>query len=168
MELFTENLMLRPVDITDIDEVARVKKNEKGGTISLEEAREAIEEMQNNHTKNKPGYIYNLCFAVFEKGKNKIIGWCGFDGRLYNRFDIFYSIDPMYRNRGYATQCAKKLLSYAFDEVRLPYVHGGCDKNNTAAFKIMSKIGMVQNAFVPETGDPLFFIDEAMYRALVI
>ena len=161
MTLYTSNLILSTVETSDVEEVARMWEFEKG-SISMDEARKAIEYMQNNHKKNKMSYIYHLCFAVFEKGKNTIIGWCGLDGKTVGKLYIFYLIDAAYRNRGFATQCAAKLLSYAFDEVHVPFVNGGCDKNNISSYKVMMKIGMKQNAF-EDNGDPLFFIDDELY-----
>jgi len=164
MELYTKDLILRTVTDNDIEEVARMWEFEQGG-ISTEEARKAIENMQNNHKKNKIGHIYHLCFAVFEKGENVILGWCGLDGKTDGKLYIFYLIDSGFRNRGYATQCAGKLLSYAFDEARAPFVNGGCDKNNIASYRVMEKIGMIQNAF-EDNGDPLFFMDDSLYRKI--
>ena len=80
MELFTNDLLLKTVINDDINEVARMWNFEKG-SISLQEAQEAIDYMQDNHQKNYTGYIYHICFAIFEKGKNSIIGWCGLDGK---------------------------------------------------------------------------------------
>jgi RimJ/RimL family protein N-acetyltransferase len=162
MELYTKDLILKTVTVNDIEEVARMWAFEKG-SISMDEAQKAIEYMQNNHKQNKMGYIYHLCFAVFEKGKNSIIGWCGLDGKSTGKLHIFYLIDGNYRNKGFATQCATKLLSYAFDEVQVPYINGGCDKNNIASYKVMEKVGMKQNGF-EDNGDPLFFIDDKLYH----
>ena len=164
MELFTSDLLLRTVEDSDIKEVARMWEFQKGD-ISLDEAKSAIEYMKNNHAQNKVGYIYHLCFAVFEKGGNKIIGWCGLDGKIADKLFIFFSIAEEYRNKGYATQSAERLLAYAFDEARVPFVNGGCDKNNIASFKVMAKIGMSQSGF-EENGDPLFYIDDTLYRTL--
>ena len=162
MELLTPDLLLKTVTDDDIREVARMWAFE-AGEISPEDAKKAIDYMQDNHKKNKRGYIHHLCFAVYEINQDSIIGWCGLDGETEGKLHIFYLIDKNYRSKGYATQCAAKLLSYAFGEVGIPYVNGGCDKDNIASFKVMEKIGMTQNAF-EENGDPLFYIDSAMYR----
>lgn len=164
MELYTNDLVLRIVTVNDIEEVARMWEIEKG-TISIEEAKKAIDYMQNNHEKNRVGYIYHACFAVFEKDKNIIIGWCGLDGKSDENLDIFYSIDANYRNKGFATQCGERLLSYAFDEAKVPFVNGGCNKDNIASYKVLKKIGMVQNN-LESNDDPLFFIDDKTYHTL--
>ena len=164
MTLYTNSLTLRTVEMSDIEEVARMWEFEKGA-ISTDEALKAIEYMQGNHKQNKLGSIYHLCFAVFEKGSDKIIGWCGLDGKTSGKLHIFYLIDKAYRNKGYATQCAEKLISYAFDEACVPYVNGGCDQDNTASYKVMVKIGMKQNGFEANR-DPLFYMDEELYRLM--
>ena len=163
MELHTASLTLRTVDASDIKEVARMW-DWQNGQISAEKAKEAVLRMQDNHMKNKQGYIYHLCLAVYEKGGNCIIGWWGLDGQcLPGNTVLFYSIHSDYRNKGYATQCAGRLLSYAFCEIGISSISGGCDKNNLASFRVMKKIGMKQNAF-EDNGDPLFFIDKETYQ----
>lgn len=159
LELRTDDLLLRTVVDDDIDEVARMWKFEQG-EISSDEAKKAIEYMQNNHKQNRTGFIKHLCFAIFEKGKNSIIGWCGIDGT-----DIFYLIDSAYRNKGYATQCALKLLEYAFEVAKIERVFGGCDKDNISSFKVLTKSGMVIFE-IEENGDPRFFIDNDIYEKI--
>lgn len=76
---------------------------------------------------------------------------------------IFYIIDKKYRNKGYATQAARAILQYAFNQVQLEYVYGGCDKNNTASFKVMCNIGM-KNYGIVDNENPRFRIDKANYN----
>lgn len=170
MKLYTNDLLLKTVNNDDIDEVARIGEFEKG-SISLQEAQRAVENMQNNHKLNHSGYIYHICFAIYEKGKNNIIGWCGLDGtnpnpENPNRTEIFYMIEKQYRNKGYATQCASILLEYAFEVVGLPYVNGGCSKNNLASRSVMEKAGMLLYEFDEESGGPSFYIDKDIYNKL--
>ena len=166
LELHTGELLLRTVTDDDIDEVSRMWKFEQG-SISLREAKEAVEYMQNNHKQNRTGFIYHLCFAIFEEGKDNIIGWCGLDGKPEqdnpDRMEIFYLIDEAYRNKGYATQCALKLLEHAFEVAKIERVFGGCDKDNISSFKVLSKSGMVLFKF-EDNGDPKFFIDKDIYE----
>ena len=168
MELYTNSLLLKTVTDEDIDEVARMWEFEKE-IISLSKAQEAIVYMQTNHKRNYTGNIYHLCFAVYEKGENNIIGWCGLDGKpdpeIPDKMEIFYMIDKDYRNKGYATQCALKLLEYAFETSKIKKVFGGCDKNNISSFKVLSKCGMVLFK-IRENGDPQFFIDNEVYEKL--
>ena len=111
------------------------------------------------HRRVRRGQIKYLCFAVYEKGKSDRIGWCGLDSlRVPGQTAIFYIIDELYRRKGYATQCARKLISYAFEETNLQRVNGGCAKENHASRKIMENIGMILVGH-EENGDPLFCIE---------
>ena len=158
MELHTEGLLLRTVTMEDMEEVARMWEFEKG-SVSKEEAQGAIAYMQNNHKQNHPGHIHHVCLAVFEKGGESIIGWCGLDGQCNpGQIEIFYMIDKEHRNKGYATQCAKKLIEYAFEDAGIERIHGGCFKDNIPSFRVMIKAGMIQCA-ARENGDPLFYLD---------
>ena len=165
MELQTTSLTLRTVDAGDIGEVARMW-DWQNGMISAEQAKKVVAWMESNHKINKQGAIEHLCLAVYEKGERRIIGWCGLDGQCSpGKTVLFYSIHSDYQNKGYATQCAAKLLSYAFSQMDIPSISGGCDKDNRASFRVMEKIGMQQTAF-EDNGDPLFFLDRETYRRM--
>lgn len=163
LTLETKDLFLKTVTEMDIEEVSRMW-NYPNGSISLEDAQNAINYMCGNHRRNKTGEIYHLCFAVREtKVPEKIIGWCGLDGKIApGETVLFYVIDENYRGRGYATQCAAALLHYAFETAQVDRITGGCDKNNIPSYKVMTKIGMEQNEFT-DTGDPLFALDKETY-----
>ena len=162
IKIETGDLLLRTVSEEDIKEVARTF--EYPNEISLEKAEKAINGMINNHKQNKIGYIKHLCLAVCLKEKpDRIIGWCGLDGEIEkDKVVLFYIITDEYRRKGYATQCARALLKYAFETVKLDRVYGGCDKDNTPSYRIMTKIGMVQYGF-DENKNPQFFIDKEKF-----
>ena len=161
LELKTADLVLKTVTTGDVAEVARMWRYPEG-RISLTDALKAIHGMRSNHHQNRQEHIDHLCLAVFEQDSDTIIGWCGLDGKSAAGLSIFYSIDADYRNRGYATQCAERLLSYAFHEVNVPFINGGCDKDNIASYQVLKKIGMRQTG-VTDNGDPVFCIDRERY-----
>jgi RimJ/RimL family protein N-acetyltransferase/broad-specificity NMP kinase len=137
------------------------------GPVTIETARKAIHSMQENHNKNRFGHIHHLCFAIFEPENDRIIGWCGLDGQCVpGQIVIFYSIDSAYQNKGYATRCASKLLEYAFEDLGIDCVYGGCDKGNIASRRVMEKIGMKKDS-TDESGDPSFYIDKEIYNNFI-
>lgn len=148
MEFRTGDLVIRPVTEADLAEVARRWKLGKG-EITSAEARQAIDWMQQNHQQNRVGRLVHSCFAVFECGNDRIIGWCGLDGRSGTSVNLFYMIDAPYRRRGYATRCAQMMLSYGFELMELARIHGECAVDNLASQRILEKMSMKQ---VP--GDP--------------
>lgn len=156
VELHTNSLILRTMTAKDVLQVAKTW-DPKRGELSEQEALTVISTLQQNQARNQTGAVYHLCLAVCEKDyPETIIGWCGLDGRVgSNRPELFYRIEPKCRNKGYATECAKALLYYAFDVLGLKGVHGGCRKENAASARVMQKAGMEQYS-KEANGDPLF------------
>jgi len=162
MEMETDNLLLRTVTYYDLNEVARMWNFEKG-VISLDKAKEAIDWMKENHEKNKKGQIIHICFAIFEKDSDEIIGWCGLDGRHDDLVSIFYLIDKKYRRRGYATECASIILEYGFLRMGANRIDGKCNSKNIGSKKVLKKIGM-KNLGIDQDGSLHYFITLDSYR----
>ncbi len=157
MEFKTNDLILRTVTENDIKEIARMWEYPHETTI--DKAYEALKYMADTHSKNRQKSICHLCLGVFQKKElNVIIGWCGLDGEAeMGKTVLFYMIDEKYRNQGYATQCAMELINYAFEEMEYDIIYGGCAKSNVESYRVMQKVGMVQNSFY-ENGDYIFSV----------
>lgn len=167
MEFKLKDLTIRPVTHDDNNEVARMWEFEDR-EISYEEAQKAINWMLENHKQNQLHKIYHICFAIFYNGTNRIIGWCGLDGRNRNndnKLHIFYMIDKEYRRRGYATECAKKLLEFGFTNMAVDKIDGGCAKENVGSQKILEKIGMKRIKDI-EDGSPQYIMTSKDYSDL--
>lgn len=163
IELFTNDLILRTVTLEDIEEVARMWMYPNETTI--EEAYKALENMENNRKNNQPKEINHLCLGVFPKQAPKqIIGWCGLDGKAEaGKTVLFYMLDENYRNQGYATQCARELLRYAFEDMDYDIIYGGCVKDNIASYRVMQKSRMVQTSLYGN-GDYIFSMDKNHFQ----
>ena len=158
MKFLTNDLILRTVTDSDMEEIARMWEYPHEATA--DKAREALQNMEAAHRKNRKKSICHLCLGVFLKeAPDVIIGWCGLDGEAeVAKTVLFYMIDEKYRNRGYATQCVVELLRYAFEDMEYGMIYGGCAKSNAGSYRVMQKAGMLQSAFY-ENGDPVFSID---------
>lgn len=163
MELNTKDLILRTVTADDIEEIARMWRYPQ--QITLEDAQKALEKMELRHKKNRIKGIHHLCLAVFQKEEpSRIIGWCGWDGHISPEETVlFYSIAEEFRCRGYATQCAKELLRFVFEDMQYDIVYSGCAKENIASFRVMEKAGMRHNV-VYEDGGLGFYMDKEMFQ----
>lgn len=162
MELQTKELILRPVTENDLPEIARMWRYPE--TVTLEDARKVLEKMEQRHSKNRSKAICHLCLGVFRKeAPEKVIGWCGWDGQIApGELVLFYSIDAAFRCKGYATQCARELLRYAFEDMQYENVCGGCAKENIASFRVMEKAGMCHHE-VYDDGGLGFYMDKEMF-----
>jgi len=162
MKLFTNDLILRTVTEADIEEIAKMWKYPE--KVSIEEAHKALELMERRHSKNRMKAICHLCLGVFRKEEpKKLIGWCGLDGEISpDETVLFYIIAQEFRSRGYATQCAKELLRFAFEDMQYDIVYSACEKENHASFRVMEKAGMCHNV-IYEDGGLGFYMDKEMF-----
>ncbi len=56
--------------------------------------------------------------------------------------EVGYSIVPEYRNQGYATEMARGLIAWAFQEKDIKLVTAPCLDNNIGSIKVLEKVGM--------------------------
>jgi RimJ/RimL family protein N-acetyltransferase len=57
-------------------------------------------------------------------------------------YELFYSILPNFRGRGYATEASEAILSFGFEVVGLNRVVAIADRPNVASVRVLQKIGM--------------------------
>ncbi len=71
------------------------------------------------------------------------IGFCGF--WLFHQpaqLELLYGLVPHYWNRGLATEAARALLRFGFEEHGFTAITASTDVPNTASVRVMEKIGM--------------------------
>jgi ribosomal-protein-alanine N-acetyltransferase len=73
-----------------------------------------------------------------------LIGNCGIRlGKSGAPFgDLGYEISPAYWYRGYATEAARAMLDFGFEELGLHRVWAQCVPENVASRRVMEKLGM--------------------------
>ena len=144
-ELKTDHLILRPFSVCDMDDA-----HEYCDSLAYEE----YEEFDPNYTETfvkkcieYSGDTDRSCynFAIVLDGK--VIGGC--DLRVDNDLltaDAGWFIHKDYQNKGYATEAAKKMISYGFEYLGLHRVTAHCHVNNIRSRRVMEKIGMRREA----------------------
>ena len=82
-------------------------------------------------------------FAVIERSSGELIGYCGLK-RLdeTEEIEIYYGFPKTFWGKGYATEAARAVLKFAFDEANLPRVVGVTNPKNTASQRVLQKIGL--------------------------
>jgi RimJ/RimL family protein N-acetyltransferase len=136
-------MILRTVTMEDVDDVARGWRMD-GEPIPCLEARERVQSMIDNHSRNVPGSLHHLCLAMVAREGGEIIGWCGLDHQDKSAPHpvLFYLLKEEHRGRGLATEAAVALLRYGFSELGLAQIDGGAAADNAASKRVMEKIGM--------------------------
>ena len=143
---YTNRLIIRKYNKSDIDAYLNVIKNEK-----IYKTTYAIPKNYSRVQAEKWFKLLNIAFrnglsyefGIFDKTFNNYIGNCGIINVNKKLFSgaISYFIDPNFWNNGYASEATKKMLDFAFYELFLMRVSGSCMSTNPASRRVMEKNG---------------------------
>jgi RimJ/RimL family protein N-acetyltransferase len=164
MMIKTKRLIIRKflakdaLDLYEYLSLESVYEYEPGGPIDLEEANSLVEGRA----------ITDNFYAVELAEEGKMIGHLYFqqqEPKEFMTWEIGYIFNPRYYRKGYATEAARALIEYAFDNFATHRIIGKCNPNNIASCRVLEKIGMIregtfrQKAFFRRdaAGEPLWF-----------
>lgn len=103
---------------------------------SLEHARKFLTEAIANRIARK-----NLGFAIFRKSELiGSIGFVGFDWKA-GKTEIGYWIDKSAEGRGIITRACRRLIDYAFDELKLNRIEIRCSAENERSSAVPERLG---------------------------
>ncbi len=115
----TERLHFRLVDVSDFDHWINFFKDPSSFAHWVEERQNPEIECRQWYEKQFNRYQANLggMNSLVEKSTGELIGYSGLlvqyvDGK--EELEVAYSLLPDYRNKGYATEAAKKCCDHAF------------------------------------------------------
>lgn len=101
-------------------------------------------------------------FAAEEIATGELIGWVGlavpaFLPEIMPTVEIGWRLRRSSWGRGYATEAAREVLAFAFDEAGLERVVSVCHVDNHASTRVMAKLGMTfdRTTHVPAHGQPV-------------
>ena len=147
MQLETDRLVLREFVEDDIAAVLAYQQTEeyqrlrRRDTYTLEEAREFVGTFIAWQSET-PRLRYQL--AVSLESTPILIGTCGIRVQKPEAGEatIGYELDPAYWGHGYATEAAARMLTFAFQDLRMPRVVAWCHVDNTGSMRVLEKLGM--------------------------
>jgi [ribosomal protein S5]-alanine N-acetyltransferase len=92
-------------------------------------------------------------FALVQRIDNAVVGSCGFKGPPTpdGVVEIAYGVAPEHQGKGYATEAAQALVSYAFSHSRVRVVRAHTLPQANASTRVLAKCGF---QFVNEVVDP--------------
>ncbi|MBE7101486.1 GNAT family N-acetyltransferase [Bacillus cereus] len=144
--LYTERLILRKIDMSDILHIFEYASDNKLTTYtvwdehrSLNDTKKFIYEIMERYEKEKVAPL-----GIVLKEKQKLIGTCGFisyDSTIH-KSEIAYTLSRKYWGRGLATEAALAFFNYGFNELRLNSIEAGCNSENEASERLMRRLNM--------------------------
>ena len=90
--------------------------------------------------------------AIVDPADGRLIGNCGIrvNDPETREANIGYELDPRHWGRGYATEAARAILAFGFDQLDLHRVWAECVADNTASQRVLEKLGMRREAHFRE------------------
>lgn len=169
--LETKRLLVRPFEIDDLADAYHLFDVELRDAETHSEKMESLAERSRwlewsvlNYEQlaklNQPPYGDR---AIVLKATGTLIGSCGYvpclsafeqiphlaaglsmdrPGRSSTEFGLFYAILPTHQRRGYASEAARALVDYAFQQLNLRRIIAETDYDNIASIGVMRKLGM--------------------------
>ncbi|WP_228013493.1 GNAT family N-acetyltransferase [Nostoc edaphicum] len=100
--------------------------------------------------KEQPRTKFQL--AVVLKEENRLIGNCGIrvNDPEMREANIGYELNTQYWGQGYATEAAKEILKFGFEELKMHRIWSWCVAENVASVRVLEKIGMRREGHLRE------------------
>ncbi|CAM4379217.1 acetyltransferase [Bacillus manliponensis] len=87
-------------------------------------------------------------FPVILQSENTVIGHIVFHKYFGDHtYEIGWVFNPKYFNQGYASEAAKAIVTYGFEEIGLHRIIATCQPENTPSYRVMEKIGMRREGY---------------------
>lgn len=144
--LETNRLFLRPLSLIDADQVEELAGDYEiaKSTLSIPHPYpkgSAIDWI--NFVKESEQAKRQITFAIINKESNSLIGVIGFNLQMaFERGEINYWIGKPYWGKGYATEAAREMFRYGFNELGLNRIYAASFTSNPGSWKVMEKLGM--------------------------
>jgi [ribosomal protein S5]-alanine N-acetyltransferase len=165
--LETERLRIRPYSDSDIAELLPLIGAREVAATTLRIAHPYTEQDARDFLElaKEPDKLW---LAITLRADKLQIGGIGLRMEPQHKHaELGYWLGPDYWGKGYATEAAREILRYGFEDLRLHRIFATHFKHNPASGRILKKIGMryegCQREHLLKWGD---FVDSEMYGIL--
>lgn len=143
----TDRLIIKELTVDDITQMYDIYHNPevKKYIDDIDQYLETEKEKHKAYIKN----IYNFygygLWGVFSKENHILIGRCGIQNQKINgreEIELSYLLDFKHWGYGYATECVKAILEYAFNTLEIHRIVAVIDKMNLRSIQVARGCGM--------------------------
>ena len=142
----TERLILRPLALKDLEDVAAYATDPENTTYmmflpfdSVEETADYLREAEAQWTKEQPGFYE---FAVLREGA--LVGAVTLYFEEPGFAELGWVIRKEHWRQGYAYEAASALMQYAREVLGYTKFVAHCDGENAPSYRVMEKLGMTR------------------------
>ena len=98
-------------------------------------------------------------WSLFPKGEEKLIGACGY--RFFHdppELQLLYALAPTHWGTGLATEAARAMIRYGFEQLGLDRIVAATDPPNAASVRVMERCGLTYDKRATAGGlDTIFY-----------
>jgi len=148
MQLKTERLNLREVDWKDLDDIHALHSQpavDRYNTIGLpadsKETKQFLAPIitdQQTQSRKRYGWV------IIERLSERFIGFIGLNlsADRFRMGEIYFKLMPVSWGKGYATEAAKAVVRFGFEQLQLHRIEAGVATENNASIRVLEKLGM--------------------------
>ncbi|MEJ8547981.1 GNAT family N-acetyltransferase [Brevibacillus borstelensis] len=148
--LETDRLRIRPYKLEDVNDLHRAVSGPTfydyipgETTPSLMEVENIIKWSISCCQKNTIEKIYKFNLGITLKETQEFIGFCGLGPYDLDpkQIELYYGISEKFTGQGLATEAARAVLQFGFDELQLDEIVTTVHPQNLASRRILEKVG---------------------------
>lgn len=115
-------------------------------TLDAEEASEIVRQRMGWATVEAEGDQLNVAMVLAETGS--FIGdiSLAYRSELHGTAEIGFVVDPAYHGRGLTAEGTRAIVDLAFESLDIHRIVGRCDARNVASARLLTRLGMRQEA----------------------
>lgn len=151
-EIETSRLILRKVKSDDKESMFKYLSDEDVvkhmGLFPYKTAEEVMDEINWYDSIYKEGT--GIRWGITEKGKNEVIGSCGFLNmkRQHFRAEIGFELNKEYWSQGIAGEAISAVLQYGFQSLGLERIEALIEPTNRSSQKLVEKYGFIKEGLL--------------------
>ena len=149
----TARLRFQPFTLDDIDTLHHLWTDPDVRRYLWDDqsiSRETAEEVVRGSLASFQEHRFGFWTLRLLENEAPISGFCGL--RFFDdppEIEILYGVAPAHWGKGLATEAARAVLRYGFEELQLAKIWGGADAPNIASVRVLEKLGMTYEKTVP-------------------
>ena len=150
MHIRTERLELKEItikDLPDIHDFHSIPEVDEFNTLGIPENIEVTREVfKSTFADQKSDKRKEIQWTIKVPGNKRLLGLAGMrvSQDRFNFGEIYYKLAPDYWGNGYATEVARGLLNFGFEDLYLHRIEAGVHIDNERSIKVLEKIGMTR------------------------
>ena len=173
MELNTDRLIIREVTWDDLDSIFILESSpevDEFNTLGIPDDKNVTREHLRPFIRDQKAKVRKkYCWTIRFQATGKFIGLAGMTltADRFKMGEIWSNLMPRYWGNGYATEVAKRLIRFGFEDLSLHRIEAGVATENKRSIKVLEKAGMsiegIRRKILPIRGD---WVDNYHYAIL--